>query len=151
MEPHPDFADIELPRDFALGAYRLTPLSPDFVDEDLEAVLVTAPLLYGMMGGSWPKGLTREANAIDLAWHEREFTAKRSFSWIVRDGAGTYQGCFYLNPKLGERGSAKAVCWLCDIADRGAVAITLKQELTVWMDRMIPKGTKLSWVFNPEI
>lgn len=150
MDPHPDFADVTLPRDVALGAYRLTPLSPEFVDEDLEAVLATAPLLDGIFG-DWPAGLTREVNLIDLAWHEREFTARRSFSWIVRDSAGAYAGCFYIFPALGMRGAAKAALWLCDMPERDEAARGLKAALTDWMAGAMPSGISITWTTRPEL
>lgn len=148
MQPHPDFADVELPRQFTLGAYHLTPLSPDFVDEDFEAVIASADVVTGIFG-TWPEGLTRDSNLIDLAWHEREFIARRSFSWILRDGAGVYIGCFYLNPDIGARGCAEAAMWLCDIPDRMEVADTLKADLTTWMTQTVPSGIDVRWLTRP--
>ncbi|MGR3515239.1 MAG: hypothetical protein ACU0GG_20945 [Paracoccaceae bacterium] len=150
MEPHPDFASVDWPRRFELGAHRLTPLAPNHVDEDYAAVMATAPLLEGVFG-TWPDGLTRDANLIDLAWHDREFTARRSFSWIVRDADETYIGCFYLFPALGRRGRAKAAFWLCDIPDRAAVALTLKADLTGWLDANLPSEIELVWTTRPEL
>lgn len=148
MDPHPDFTAIKLSRDMPLGAFRLTPLSPEFVDEDLNAVLSTAPLLAGIFG-TWPEGLTRDANLIDLAWHEREFTARRSFSWIIRDGAGAYAGCFYLFPELGTRGKGKAALWLCDIPNRTKTAQDLKDALGAWLETVLPDDYDLAWTTRP--
>lgn len=150
MDPHPDFADVVLPRDFALGAYRLTPLSPDFVDEDFDAVMAAGPLMTGIFG-SWPEGLTRADNLIDLAWHEREFTARRSFSWIVRDPSGEYLGCFYVFPTLGRRGHAKAALWLCEMPDRAGVAQTLQAALSAWLAETLPPGIVITWAIRPEL
>lgn len=150
MSPHPDFADVALPRDAVVGAFHLTPLSPEFVDEDLAAVKTTAPLMEGIFG-NWPTGLTREDNAIDLAWHEREFTARRSFSWILRDPGGAYIGCVYLFPELGCRGKARATFWLCDLPDRATVAADLKAELGGWFTRVLPPDIALTWVTRPVI
>ena len=149
MKPHPDFADLDLPRSVALGGVHLTPLSPEFVDEDLNAVLATAPLLQGMFGDTWPSGLTREDNLIDLAWHEREFTTRRSFSWILRDGSGTYIGCFYIFPDIGSRGSATAALWLCDIPDREAVARIVKGDLVAWMKDTLSADLTITWKTRP--
>lgn len=150
MDPHPDFADVDLPRDVTVDTFRLTPLAPDFVDEDLAAVTATAHLMDGIFG-DWPAGLTREYNAIDLAWHEREFTARRSFSWILRDPGGTYIGCFYLFPELGTRGKAKATFWLCDLPDRATVAANLKAAIGAWLTTVLPPGIALNWVTRPVI
>lgn len=150
MDPHPDFADVDWPRELDVGAHRLTPLSPPFVDEDFNAVQVTAPLFDGIFG-DWPAGLTREDNLIDLAWHEREFTARRSFSWIVREQDGTYIGCFYLFPRLGSRGQADATLWLCDIADRLAVAVALKTALDTWLNDNLPPQIAVTWTTRPKL
>ncbi|MEO1538091.1 MAG: hypothetical protein AAFR73_10210 [Pseudomonadota bacterium] len=148
MRPHPDFAEVDWPRQFALDDHILTPLTPEFVDEDFEAVLSTAPLLEGVFG-AWPAGLTRADNLIDLAWHEREFTARRSFSWIVRDRAETYCGCFYVFPEIGTRGKASAVLWLCDLPDRLELAQVLKSALSAWLSENLPTGIDIDWTTRP--
>lgn len=150
MEPHPDFAAVNLPRNVALGRYHLTPLTHAHVDEDYTAVLSTAPLLRDFFG-DWPEGLTREDNLIDLTWHDREFTTKRSFSWIIRDTAGTYMGCFYLSPLLGTCGRCQADMWLCDMSDRTSVARDLKSALTAWLADMIPAHIALNWATSPKL
>ncbi|MCV6594029.1 MAG: hypothetical protein OIF48_13815 [Silicimonas sp.] len=149
MDPHPDFAEIDLPRCVDLGPFHLTPLSPDQVDVDLAVVLDTAPLLQGLFG-DWPAGLTREANLIDLAWHEREFTARRSFSWIIRREGGHYLGCFYLFPDLGTCGRARAVFWLRALPDRPGTARDLRHRLTGWLAVNLPPTLKLTWRTRPE-
>lgn len=151
MDPHPDFADCELPRQAALQGFRLTPLGPGVVGEDFEAVTASADLLEGLFGDDWPRGLTLEENAIDLAWHEREFTSRRSFAWVVRDPVGTYVACAYLYPALGQRGSAKVVAWVRAMDDRHAVATRLRAELETWLPPLLPDGIDLSWRTSPEV
>ncbi|MEM7753403.1 MAG: hypothetical protein AAF230_08320 [Pseudomonadota bacterium] len=150
MDPHPDFATVDLPRRFDVGACTLTPLDVAAVDEDFAAVLATAPLMEGIFG-DWPAGLTRETNLIDMAWHDREFDARRSFSWIIRDAEGTYLGCFYLFPELGTRGRAKATFWLCDLPDRVGFAATLKQDLSSWLADKLSPAIILTWVTRPTL
>ena len=150
VNPHPDFAAVDWPRRFPLGGFLLTPLTHAFVDEDYAAVMATAPLFDGIFG-TWPEGLTREDNLIDLAWHDREFTARRSFSWIVRDVQEAYIGCFYLFPELGMRGRAKAVLWLCDIPARVSVASQLKDALSNWLADNLPPGIAIEWTSRPRI
>ncbi|MEM1232845.1 MAG: hypothetical protein AAGH70_01835 [Pseudomonadota bacterium] len=101
--------------------------------------------------GDWPDGLTLADNAIDLAWHEREFTVKRSFSWILRDEDGGYLGCFYIYPAIGARGSAKVVLWIRKRADREALAHTLKAELEAWTSTTLPDGIVLDWTCKPAV
>ena len=148
MDPHPDYTDTDLPRSFALGAYRMAPLSPEHVQEDFDAVHATAPLFDGIFG-DWPAGLTLADNLVDLSWHEREFTARRSFAWIIRDAEGLYLGCFYIYPAIGARGTAEAILWLCDMPDRRTVAQTLKTDLAAWMATALPAGITFDWITRP--
>lgn len=150
MAPHPDFAGTDWPRNLDLKPYRLTPLGPAQVNEDFAAVMAAAPIL-GDFFGDWPEGLTLEENLIDLAWHEREFTTKRSFSWIIRDAENVYIGCFYISPKPGMRGQANADLWLCDIPDRVVVARRIKAALDIWMAKHLPKDLAVNWTTSPAL
>jgi hypothetical protein len=150
MGPHPDYAKLDLPREFALGAHRLTPLSPAEAEEDFEAVMASAHVLDEVFG-DWPAGLTLENNRIDLAWHEREFTSRRSYSWIIRDDGGAYVGCFYLYPSLGTRGKTEAILWLCDLPDRAALAQGLKTSLGDWLVQVLPSSIALTWITSPAL
>lgn len=143
MKPHPDFCNSALSREATLGAFRLTPLSPAYVDEDLKAVTGSERVLCGLFGDDWPKGLTREENAVDLAWHKREFTAKRSFAWIIRDQAGTYLGCAYLYPDLGARGRAEVTTWMCDTPGRVERLSRFNAAFSDWLAPLLPEGYAL--------
>ncbi|MEQ9039714.1 MAG: hypothetical protein RIE24_15300 [Silicimonas sp.] len=144
MDPHPDFAGIELPRTFDLPGFRLPPLSPEYLDEDYQAVMSSADVLMGLFG-DWPNGLTREADLIDLAWHEREFTLRRSFSWIVRSHAGDYLGCAYLFPAPGRTGQASVVTWIRDTEGRADCLVRVRRELKDWCATRLPPHIDLTW------
>ncbi|MEM6303440.1 MAG: hypothetical protein AAF744_01895 [Pseudomonadota bacterium] len=150
MQPHPDFETVTLPRSLRLASCELTPLAPDFSQEDYDVVMEAAHLLSAGPG-EWPDGLTLAENAIDLAWHEREFTVKRSFSWILRDSAGAYLGCFYIYPAMGARGAAKVVLWVRARPDREALCRVLKEELEAWTAEALPAGIALDWHCNPAV
>jgi hypothetical protein len=62
-------------------------------------------------GSSWPEGLTKEKNLIDLAWHQREFEARRSFAWVIENIAGEYLGCLYIYPSIAGEKSADVAWW----------------------------------------
>lgn len=149
MKPHPDFRDSALPQEAAVGEFRLTPLTPEQVDEDLAAVTGSERVLTGLFGDGWPQGLTREANAIDLAWHAREFAAKRSFAWIVRDKGGLYLGCAYLYPDLGARGRAEVVTWMCDTPDRVDRLSRFNAAFSDWLTQFLPPDYALTWTTMP--
>ena len=77
-------------------------------------------------------------NQIDLAWHEREFALKRSFSWIVRNLQGKYIGCAYLFPNQGRRVLAKVVTWIrSSCPDRAGILEKLNTELNAWLAEVL--------------
>jgi hypothetical protein len=148
MQPHPDFAGSTLPRSADLGLFRLTPLAPDAAEEDFAVVTTSAPVLKGFFGGDWPLGLTLDDNRIDLAWHEREFRARRSFSWILRDKNGVYLGCAYVSPDLGARGQGQIHLWLADTPDRLALLTAFQPVLAKWLQPWLPAGGGYDWYVN---
>jgi hypothetical protein len=150
MQPHPDFAQTALPRTADLGDYRLSPLSPAQVDEDFAAVTGSARVLRGHFGDDWPDGLTREENLIDMGWHEREFTTRRSFAWIIRDPGGTYLGCAYLYPEPGMRGHGKVVTWMCDTPGRRILLAAFNTAFDTWLRPFLPEGYAVTWNSNDQ-
>ena len=148
MQPHPDFADKAPPRSADLGAFRLTPLAPDAAEEDFAAVTRSAPVLRGLFGGNWPDGLTLAENRIDLAWHEREFTLSRSFSWILRDASGGYLGCAYVFPDPGARGRGLVFLWLAHSPDRLENLHRFQPLLADWLAPWLPVGGAYTWRIN---
>ena len=137
MDPHPDFADVELQRELELPSFHMTPLTAAHVEEDFEVVTSSARVLKGIFG-NWPEGLTLEHNLTDLHWHDREFSARRSFSWIARDNDGSYLGCAYLFPKLGQRGEARLVTWIRDTPERDQLGTALNTQMRSWLSARLP-------------
>ncbi|MEL6264323.1 MAG: hypothetical protein AAFR52_01535 [Pseudomonadota bacterium] len=132
MRPHPLFADREIPARQPLGPFVLTMLALDDLDEDFAAVTASEAALTGLMGGDWPAGLTLEDNRLDLAWHQREFIARRSFAWVIRDGAGAYLGCAYVSPHWTPLDAADAVYWFRTGAEAHAPAF--RTPWRAWLD-----------------
>lgn len=148
MQPHPDFATTTLPRNADLGLLRLTPLDPSAAEEDFAVVARSEPVLRGFFGNDWPLGLTLVENRIDMAWHEREFTLRRSFSWILRDPAGVYLGCAYVFPEPGETARGKIYLWLADIPERRALLATFQPVLQHWLSQWLPPRALYDWHVN---
>lgn len=114
MRGHPDFVDHACPERMRLGAFDLAKLGVAHLDEDYAAVTQSEAELVGLFDAdaAWPVGLTLEENRIDLAWHQREFEARRSFAWVVSDADDArYLGCLYLFPRMGGRGAADLWHW----------------------------------------
>lgn len=149
MKPHPDFAERDIPREVDFGDIHLTPLTADEAEEDYDAVMTSVAELQGLFG-DWPEGLTPDDNLLDLCWHDREFTLRRSFSWIIRDALGTYLGCVYLFPRPGTRGEVDAAAWLRSMDGRVDRAIDVFPLLIKWARMVVPEGTRLYWSFSPE-
>ena len=148
MDPHPDFATSRPPRLAVLGTFHLTPLDPSVVDEDFAVVTASSAVLKGLFGDDWPVGLTLSENAIDLAWHEREFTSSRSFAWVVRDDQGTYLGCAYVYPDLGARGSGKVITWMRDGPDRVPLLTAFNDAFMDWIAAFLPTGGEYTLTTN---
>ena len=112
MRPHPLFKDRSIPREQVLGAFTLRILTVEDVERDFIAVMESAADIRAANPGStWPEGLTRHDNLLDLAWHQREFESRRSFAWIIESSGGEYLGCLYVYPSLAGGKSADVVWW----------------------------------------
>jgi len=112
MRPHPLFKGRSIPTVHRLGEFILRALSVGDLDRDFSAIMESAAdIKAANPGSSWPDGLTKEKNLIDLAWHQREFEARRSFAWVIEDVAGDYLGCLYVYPSIAGERSADVIWW----------------------------------------
>ena len=112
MKPHPLFKNQSIPTVRILGDFTLKALSIKDLERDFSAVMESAAdIKAANPGSSWPAGLTKEKNLIDLAWHQREFEARRSFAWVVENVDGRYLGCLYVYPSIAGEKSAEVVWW----------------------------------------
>jgi len=85
--------------------------------KDYDAVMTSADHLKAtysaVYGGTWPDGLTLEEDLIDLAWHQREFTIRRSFAYtVMAPDESTCLGCVYINPTLKRDYDAMVMMWV---------------------------------------
>ncbi len=132
MRPHPLFRDRSIPAVHVLGDVTLRALSVGDIERDFSAVMESAAdIKAANPGSSWPDGLTREKNLIDLAWHQREFEARRSFAWVIESGDGAYLGCLYVYPSIAGEQAADVGWWW-----RTGVAIsdrTFRERLLAWL------------------
>lgn len=113
MKPHPSFVDWNIPIEHRLGLVVLKALTTKDLDRDYTAVMQSAAEIRAANPNSnWPPdGLTREQNLIDLAWHQKEFEARRSFAWVIEDEKGAYAGCAYVSPSINGEKTADVVWW----------------------------------------
>lgn len=151
MKPHPDLEALDVPQSLALGPYQLDVLTGEDLEADYEAVMRSQSVLQGIFGPTWPEGLTREDNLTDLHWHHREFTAKRSFAWVVRDAKGQYIGCAYLFPTIGDRGRAEAAYWMADAPDRLAQLAAFGPLYEDWVKELLPPPFAITFNTNAHL
>ena len=112
MRPHPLFESWSIPAVHVLGDFTLRALSINDLERDFRAVTESAAdIKAANPGSSRPDGLTKEKNLIDLAWHQREFEARRSFAWVIEGADGTYLGCLYVYPSMTGEKSAEVAWW----------------------------------------
>ncbi len=106
---------FEVPQRLTGNGYHLRILSIDDVDKDFEAVTESASRLRGLLDrdGSWPDGLTKTENLIDLAWHQREFTLRHSFAYTVMSAdESRCLGCLYIFPSPVQAFDAAVYYWV---------------------------------------
>ncbi len=132
MRPHPLFKDRTIPALHTFGEFTLRALSVSDLERDFRAVMASAAEIKAANPGStWPDGLTRDKNLIDLAWHQREFEARRSFAWVIENSDGAYLGCLYVYPSIAGEQAADVVWWW-----RTGVAISgssFRKHLLEWL------------------
>ena len=95
-------ADFEIPSVLETESYRLRMLTINDLVKDFDAVISSSEKLKEIWPDStWPSGLTLEENLIDLGWHQREFTKRRSFAYtVVALDETKVLGCVYINPTI---------------------------------------------------
>lgn len=151
MLPHPDFEALDVPTSMMLGDYQLDVLTAADVEIDFEAVTRSQSVLQGLFGPTWPDGLTYEENLIDLYWHHREFTAKRSYAWVIRDRSATYLGCAYLFPRIGGCGSCDAAYWMANSHERLSHLAAFGPRYETWLTALLPKSLLISFKSNAHL
>lgn len=145
MHAHPAFAQTEIPDLADLGPFRLRALRLSDLDADMAAIVESAADLRGVMGGSWPEGLTREDDALDLAWHEREFTSRRSFAFVIGDATRDYLGCAYVTPLIGTVDAAEVRFWFRTSVAGEDLGPPFRTALEAWIDG--PAWPRLSYTW----
>ena len=113
---HPLVApDFTVPERLECDGYMLRMLSIDDLELDYEAVTASTERLKGLFdpNSTWPEGLTRRDDLVDLGWHEREFTLRHSFAYtVIALGGVRCLGCCYIFPSNVPGADASVFYWV---------------------------------------
>jgi hypothetical protein len=145
---------FQVPHRLVGAGYHLRMLSIDDVDKDFEAVMASEQRLRGLLDpeSPWPTGLTKREDLIDLAWHEREFTLRRSFAYTVMSAdEAQCLGCMYIFPSDLAPFSASVFYWVRDGKNAYQFDFELGGLIRHWITAVWPftavayPGRDVSW------
>jgi hypothetical protein len=112
MRPNPFFETWSIPAKHELGRFTLKSLNIAENERDYLAIMESVENIRSATPHlTWPEGLTLEKNLVELAWHQKEFEARRSFAWIIENRGTEYLGCAYVYPSIDGSRSADVAWW----------------------------------------
>src|SRR4051794_6063217 len=105
-----------VPERVVTDRFVVRPLTVADVAADFEAWSSSIDHLHGVFGpgNDWPEPeMTLEDNAVDLAWHQREFATRSSFAYtVLSPDEATCVGCCYLDPARKTGYDAEVHYWV---------------------------------------
>ena len=120
--------------------FALEPLSVRHNERDYAAWISSIEHIRqtpGFPDGSWPKLMSSEENAADLARHERDFADRVGFTYTVLDPAtADVIGCLYLYPPERDGYDVDVHSWVR--ADRAELDKPLHELVTGWLAQTWP-------------
>ncbi len=134
-------ANFSVPMRLEGEGFHLRMLTVNDVVKDYDAVMTSAARLKGSMnpGNPWPEGLTLEDDLIDLGWHQREFTMRRSFCYtVMAPDESTCLGCAYIYPSEKRAYDANVFWWVRDSAVAGRLDDKLGTAIRGWINDIWP-------------
>jgi hypothetical protein len=127
--------DFAVPAGLRTGLFVLEPLSVRHNESDYAAWTSSIEHIRqtpGFAGRSWPKPMSPEENAGDLARHERDFADRVGFTYTVLDPAsGDVIGCVYLYPPKRGGYGVDVRSWVR--ADRAELDKPLYELVSGWL------------------
>jgi hypothetical protein len=140
-----------LPADFVHPAwvvvsdgYHLRPIRAADVELDYPAVMGSRQRLWSIYGQAWgwpPASMTFQEDRADLARHQAENEAHRSFNYALLDDAETaLLGCVYIDPPEKQGADAEISWWVTD----DQADTSLERAL----DALVPRWIARAWPFQ---
>jgi hypothetical protein len=133
-------ADFAPPLALTAPGMVLEPLGPQHNDRDYAAWSSSMEHIRATPGfreGGWPREMSPAENRADLERHERDFAARRGFTYTVRDpDDDDVIGCVYIYPLKAAAEVADVSSWVR--ADRAELDVPLHRAVTEWLERDWP-------------
>ncbi len=129
-------AGFAVPPRLECEGFHLRMLAVNDLVRDYDAVMTSADRLVGSMNpdSPWPRGLTLEDDLVDLGWHQREFTLRRSFAYtVMAPDESVCLGCCYIYPSDKPGFDAKAFWWVRASAVAGGLDERLGAAFRAWL------------------
>ena len=128
--------DFDVPERLDGDGFHLRMLTVHDLVADYDAVMTSVERLRGSMSptSDWPVGLTLTDDLIDLGWHQREFTRRRSFAYtVMAPDESVCLGCAYLYPSDRERYDAICFYWVRSSEADSGLDGRLGAALRAWL------------------
>jgi hypothetical protein len=139
-----------IPRDFQVpvridaGRMLLRPLTVKDVLKDYDAVMTSIDHLQGVFGDPrWPSpDLSLEQEIIDLAWHQKEFQRRSSFTYtVMTPDEKRCIGCVYIVPARVTDADAEVYLWVRKDELANGTDADLYSFVKTWIAREWPFNT----------
>src|SRR5262249_16223229 len=152
QRPVPD--DFVVPARLEADGFHLRMLTVNDLVKDYDAVMSSEARLRGSMNpdSGWPQGLTIQDDLVDLGWHQREFSQRRSFAYTVMSpDESVCLGCCYIYPSDKPGFDAKALWWVGSSAVAGGLDDRLGAAFRKWLRACWPfkhvafPGRDIAW------
>ncbi|WP_327674949.1 N-acetyltransferase [Kitasatospora sp. NBC_00458] len=130
-------ADFTVPLELLAEGFRLEPLGERHNEADHAAWSGSIDHIRATPGfehGHWPpvEGMPLDRNLADLRRHAADFTARKGFTYSVREVPGdAVIGCVYIYPDREEPTAAKVSSWVS--ADRAGLDAPLHRAVSAWL------------------
>ena len=124
--------------------HHVRPIRATDVDLDMVAVMGSQARLWSIFGPAWewpPASMTRQQDRADLARHEAEIEAQKSFNYACFDAReSTLLGCIYIDPPEKAGADAEISWWVVDELVGSSSEAAL--------DEFVPRWIAMSWPFK---
>jgi len=131
--------DFEPPVALDGPGFRLEPLTGEHNARDHAAWSGSMKHIHrtpGFQQGNWPHEMTLDQNLADLIRHDKDFQARRGFTYTVLDPDDDIVGCVYIYPLAGDPTAANVSSWVTEA--RADLDTPLYTAVSEWLERDWP-------------